>query len=99
MFYASGEYGDKPHHIAASIKNGSVILDIDFGDGPIVSVLGREVYKNYWNNLTIFHNGLEVLVSLNDEVKLLDAPGRLHHLYIDPEIYIGGGPELSKKKG
>ncbi|KAK6631049.1 hypothetical protein RUM44_003221 [Polyplax serrata] len=99
LFYASGEYEDKSHHIAASIKNGFVVLDIDFGDGAIVSTLGNGVNKNYWNNLTIFHKEQEVLVSLNEEVKLLDAPGSLHHLYIDPEIYIGGGPELAKKKG
>lgn len=76
-----------------------MVLDIDFGDGAVISTLGNNVNKNYWNNLTIFHKGQEVLVSLNDEVKLLDAPGTLHHLYIDPEIYIGGGPELAKKNG
>lgn len=99
LFYASGEFGGKKHHIAASIKNGTVVLDIDFGDGPIVSTLGRDVNRNHWNNLTIFHNEQEVLVSLNDEAKLLDAPGNLYHLYIDPEIYIGGGPELANKEG
>ncbi|KAL0270939.1 UNVERIFIED_CONTAM: hypothetical protein PYX00_008205 [Menopon gallinae] len=99
LFYASGEFGSKKHHIAASIKNGTVVLDIDFGDGAIVTTLGRDVNRNHWNNLTIFHNEQEVLVSLNDEAKLLDAPGNLYHLYIDPEIYIGGGPELAKKEG
>lgn len=99
LFYASGEFENKPHHIAASIKNGSVYLDIDFGDGAIITTLGTGVNSNYWNNLTIFHNKQEVYVSLNDEAKLLDAPGELYHLYIDPEIYIGGGPELSSKKG
>jgi len=36
---------------------------------------------------------------LNGDAKILDAPGDLHHIYIDPEIYIGGGPELGKKIG
>lgn len=102
LFYASGEYANKPHHIAASIKNGSVILDIDFGDGPVIATLGSNVNSNRWNNLTIFHNGQEVWAFLDGDgttAKVLDAPGNLHHLYIDPEIYIGGGPELAKKTG
>lgn len=61
--------------------------------------MGSSVNSNHWNNLTISHNEKEILVILNDEAKLLDAPGELIHLYIDPEIYIGGGPELAKKNG
>lgn len=65
----------------------------------MVTSLGTRVHANHWNNLTILHRGPEILVSLNYEAKLLDAPGDHHHIYIDPEIYIGGGPELGKKKG
>lgn len=76
-----------------------MVLDIDFGDGPVITNLGTRVNYNNWNNLTILHRGPEILVSLNHEAKILDAPGDHHNIYIDPEIYIGGGPELGKKKG
>lgn len=54
---------------------------------------------NYWNNLTIFHNVSMVFISLNEEVKMLEVPGENYNMIIDPEIYIGGGPELNKKQG
>lgn len=55
--------------------------------------------SNSWNNLTIFHNGSQVFVGLNEDVKLFEIPGVNSYMIIDPEIYIGGGPELQKKKG
>lgn len=72
---------------------------MDFGDGPLSCYVGYQVNSNHWNNLTIFHNYKVVQVSLDQEVKTFEIPGSSHHLYIDPEIYIGGGPELNKKKG
>jgi len=62
-------------------------------------MLGDYVTSDHWNNLTIFHNGSLVFVSLDDEVKVLEVPGEYYNMIIDPEIYIGGGPELQKKKG
>lgn len=62
-------------------------------------MLGDYVTSDHWNNLTIFHNGSLVFVSLDEEVKVLEVPGENYNMIIDPEIYIGGGPELHKKKG
>ncbi|XP_075225876.1 axotactin isoform X2 [Lycorma delicatula] len=98
LFYASGE-SPNHHHIAVSLVNGSVVVDVDLGGGKIVSKLGENVTSNDWHNLTILHKYDELFLSLDDDAKLLDVIGSQHHLYIDPEIYIGGGPELSKKKG
>lgn len=72
---------------------------MDFGDGPIQCYIGYQVNSNHWNNLTIYHHYNTVRISLDEEVILFDIPGQSHHLYIDPEIYIGGGPELHKRKG
>ncbi|XP_071631062.1 axotactin isoform X1 [Temnothorax longispinosus] len=100
LFYASGEIDDTPHYIAASIINGSVHVELDFGHNSKISTkLGDYVTSDHWNNLIIFHNGSSVFVSLDDEVKVLEVPGENWNMIIDPEIYIGGGPELHKKKG
>lgn len=100
MFYASGEIDETAHYVAASIVNKSVHVVLNFGhDSKISTVLGEHVTSNHWNNLTIFHNGSLVFVSLNYEVKVLEVPGENYNMIIDPEIYIGGGPELHRKKG
>ncbi|XP_023288585.1 uncharacterized protein LOC105702087 isoform X3 [Orussus abietinus] len=100
LFYASGEIDGTAHYVAAYILNGSVHVELDFGhESKVGAVLGDHVTSNYWNNLTIFHNGSLVFVSLNDEVKVLEVPGENDYMIIDPEIYIGGGPELHKREG
>ncbi|XP_023314023.1 uncharacterized protein LOC106648034 isoform X2 [Trichogramma pretiosum] len=100
LFYASGEIDGTAHYVAASIVNGSVAVELDFGhNAKLSTTLGHHVTMNYWNNLTIFHNVSVVYVSLNGDVKILDVPGDNFNMYIDPEIYIGGGPELHKKQG
>ncbi|KAK0082695.1 hypothetical protein PV325_009995 [Microctonus aethiopoides] len=100
LFYASGEIDGTPHYIAASIIKRQVHVQLDFGHNSRIStVLGDYVSSNHWNNLTIFHNGSQVYVSLDYEAKLLEIPGDNYFMIIDPEIYIGGGPELHKKKG
>lgn len=100
LFYASGEIDGTLHYVAASIINGSVYVELDFGhNSKISTMLGDYVTSDHWNNLTIFHNGSLVFVSLDEEVKVLEVPGENYNMIIDPEIYIGGGPELHKKKG
>ncbi|XP_012223178.1 axotactin isoform X2 [Linepithema humile] len=100
LFYASGEIDGTPHYVAACIINGSVYVELDFGhNSKISTMLGDYVTSDHWNNLTIFHNGSLVFVSLDDDVKVLEIPGENYNMIIDPEIYIGGGPELQKKKG
>ena len=98
LFHASGGDQGIDHYIGASIHNKSVYVEIDFGDDPMSIVLGQNANLNEWNNLTIFHENDKVHVSLNDERVSLNISGN-SLLYIDPEIYIGGGPELRKKKG
>ncbi|XP_065086426.1 axotactin isoform X2 [Ochlerotatus camptorhynchus] len=98
LFYASGE-SLKPQYIAASIKNHSAYIEMDFGDGVMAAVLGQDLTKHYWHNLTIFHQSNQVLAILDDQMQILDVRGDIHNLLFDPEIYFGGGPNLSKRKG
>lgn len=98
LFYASGE-SLKHQYIAASIKNHSLNIEMDFGEGVISIVLGDELTGNYWHNLTIFHDVKVVKVVLDDQMKIIDIPGNIRNLLFDPEIYFGGGPDLHKKKG
>ncbi|KRT78663.1 EGF domain-containing protein, partial [Oryctes borbonicus] len=98
LFYASGGEQDIDHYIAASIHNKSVYVDIDFGKEPMSVVLGRYADLKEWNNLTIYHEYDQIHISLNKEKRILNITGN-SLLYIDPEIYIAGGPELRKKKG
>lgn len=98
LFYASGEHV-KHQYVAASIKNHSVYIEMDFGHGQMAATLGNAVTSHYWHNLTIFHNRKTVTVVLDEEVKVLEIPGGIKNLLFDPEIYFGGGPDLHKKKG
>ncbi|XP_017768097.1 PREDICTED: uncharacterized protein LOC108556443 [Nicrophorus vespilloides] len=98
LFYAAGGEEGIDHYIAASIYNNSVYIEIDFGDEPINTILGKSNNFTEWNNLTIFHEHERIHLVLNDELVTINI-SRNPLLYIDPEIYIGGGPELQKKKG
>jgi hypothetical protein len=98
LFYASGE-PYQHHYIAVSLLNDTVHVEIDFGDGMVSTRIGQGLISNYWNNFTIAHHQSVISVHLNHESEELELPGPNYHLYIDPEIYIGGGPELQKKKG
>lgn len=100
LLYAAGGEQGLDHYIAASIYNNSVFVEFNFGDDPLLIVLGQvSDFKLYqWNNLTIFHENDKIHLILNDEKVTLNITG-IPLLYIDPEIYIGGGPELQKKIG
>ncbi|XP_055612368.1 axotactin isoform X2 [Uranotaenia lowii] len=98
LFYASGE-SLKPQYIAASIKNHSVYIETDFGDGVMTATLGQDLTKHYWHNLTIFHDHNQITAILDDHMKIMEIPGEVYNLLFDPEIYFGGGPNLSKRKG
>lgn len=71
---------------------------MNFGEGLLQADLGNNVTNNEWKNLTIHHDHDKVHLILNDETVSLNISGN-NLLYIDPEIYIGGGPELKKIKG
>lgn len=98
LFYASGE-SLKLQYIAVSIKNHSLYVELDFGDGHQTATLGDELTSHYWHNLTIHHERNVVRIVLDDQMKILELPGPTVRLLFDPEIYFGGGPELHKKKG
>ncbi|CAH0547877.1 unnamed protein product [Brassicogethes aeneus] len=101
LFYAAGGEGGIDHYIAASIFNNSLHVEVDFGQNdPATTVLGQDPgFKlDEWNNLTIYHSKDKVHLILNEEVVTLNISGSAL-VYIDPEIYIGGGPELKKKTG
>ncbi|XP_023715268.1 EGF and laminin G domain-containing protein isoform X5 [Cryptotermes secundus] len=98
LFYASGEPYLR-HYIAVSLLNDTLHVEIDFGDGAVSTTIGKGLLSNYWNNFTIAHHKNVISVHLNYDSEELELPGPNYHLYIDPEIYIGGGPELHKKKG
>ncbi|XP_030373394.1 uncharacterized protein LOC115623264 [Scaptodrosophila lebanonensis] len=99
LFYASGE-SLKHQYIAASIKNQSIYVELDFGDNVMSTVLTDELTRGYWHNLTILHEQRSVTIILDHQMKMLDLPATASaNLLFDPEIYFGGGPELHKKKG
>lgn len=98
LLYAAGGEQDIDHHIAASIKDNSVHVKINLGLESIYKVLGQtsDFKLHQWNNLTIYHNNDKIHLILNEEVVTVNVSNN-SFLYIDPEIYIGGGPELRKK--
>ncbi|XP_057659616.1 axotactin isoform X2 [Diorhabda carinulata] len=100
LLFAAGGVQNLNHYIAASIFNKTVFVEVNFGEYPLLTVLGQvPEFKLYqWNNLTIFHEYNRIHLILNEEKVTLNVTG-IPLLYIDPEIYIGGGPELQKKPG
>lgn len=98
LFYASGGDQGSDHYIAASIYNNSIYIELKFGEDPINVTLGKDADLTKWNNLTIFHEYERVHLILNEDKISLNISGN-SLLYIDPEIYVGGGPELQKKRG
>ncbi|XP_075160242.1 axotactin isoform X2 [Haematobia irritans] len=99
LFYASGE-SLKHQYIAAAIKNQSIYVEMDFGDNVMSTILTDELTRNYWHNLTIYHEQRTVRIILDDQMKILEVPATVsRNLLFDPEIYFGGGPDLHKKKG
>ncbi|KAF4514080.1 UNVERIFIED_CONTAM: hypothetical protein B566_EDAN018930, partial [Ephemera danica] len=81
--------------------NNSVHVDMDFGSGPLVFMLGDMfgVTDNHWHNLTLSHRGAKVTAILDAELRELDVPDNHHHLYLDPEICVGGGHNMKQRKG
>ncbi|XP_014243197.1 contactin-associated protein like 5-1 isoform X3 [Cimex lectularius] len=101
LFYASGEniYPPYRHYIGISLLNSTIIVDIDLGYGAVVKRMGSHLTDNKWHNLTLLHVNSTVTIYLDDTVAEMKLPGSNRHLYIDPEINIGGGTELNKNKG
>jgi hypothetical protein len=96
LFYASGET-IKPQYIAASLKNNTTYIEMDFGDGPFNCTLGNnDLAAYYWHNLTIYHDHKTVKIILDDQMRIFEGA---KNLLFDPEIYFGGGPDLNKKRG
>ncbi|KAB0796088.1 hypothetical protein PPYR_10149 [Photinus pyralis] len=98
LFYAAGGDQGINHYIAASVYNNSVYVNMDFGNEPLSAVLGQDANLKDWNNFTIYHSYNKVILALNHERIVINITEN-SFLYIDPEIYIAGGPELKKKKG
>lgn len=98
LFYAAGEI-PYHNHIAASIYNQSVYIDINFGDGdPIKTQFNKRVTNGKWHTLTIFHNGKNVTIQLDHHSESHELTGSHHHLYVDPDVYVGGGGPILKKR-
>ncbi|CAL8122090.1 unnamed protein product [Orchesella dallaii] len=99
LFYASGEI-PKHNHVAVSIINGSVYVDIDFGnDDPISRHLKGRVTDSRMHILTIIHQGKNVTIQLDNKIEQHVLTGPNFHLHINPDVYIGGGgPTLKNRK-
>lgn len=101
LFYASGET-PRHNHVAVSIVNGSVYVDVDFGNGEddVMTLVMGKVTDSQVHQLTILHQGKNVTVQLDGQIEKHVLSGPNYHLYINPDVYIGGGgPSLKNRKG
>ena len=97
MFYASGE-SLKQQYIAASLKNHTVYVEMDFGDNIMSAKLGDKLTRHDWHNLTIYHDHRTINVILDHQMKIMEIPASTtSKLLFDPEIYFGGSPDPYKK--
>ena len=102
LFYAAGEI-PYHNHIAASIQNHVLQVSLDFGDvniQPISVEMGDRITDGDWHVLTIDHQESKVSINLDGYEQTFEIKGNNQHLYIDPDIYIGGGgPRLKNRQG
>ncbi|XP_021943509.1 contactin-associated protein-like 5 isoform X2 [Folsomia candida] len=91
LFYAAGEIPFH-NHVAVSVFNNSLLVDIDFGDDePIVVKFTTRVTDGKWHTLTILHEEIDIAVHLDKTVQKFTLTGPNRYLYIDPDVYLGGG--------
>ena len=76
-------------------------VDIKFSEkGAIAAHIGSSLTDGHWHILTIQHDGRIVTIKLDNHEKQVEVEGDNYHLYIDPDIHIGGGgPILKNRKG
>ncbi|GLG99772.1 Neurexin-4 [Gryllus bimaculatus] len=97
LFYASGEPGQ--HYIAVSLLNSTIYVRLKIGENVVNTSIGVYTAANHWHNFTLAHYGNSIDLHYDNEKKTIELQGDNNFLYIDPEIYFGGGPELEKKEG
>ncbi|XP_065333627.1 axotactin isoform X4 [Cloeon dipterum] len=99
LFYASGE-SHKHHHLSISIMNDSVVIELDLGSSPIKVRMGEKysVTRGHWHNVTVVQKGAKVKFTLDHEMIEEEVPGDHHHLYLDPEICLGGGSRPNSRQ-
>ncbi|XP_064626550.1 axotactin-like isoform X2 [Lineus longissimus] len=97
-FHANGIllYGGNPYpihnHIAVSLYNGTIYVSVAFGDSEVSAYVGRNLNDDQWHNLSIIHQEKDISVRLDlIPPSLLKARGKLHHLYLNPTVFVGGG--------
>lgn len=75
-----------------SVFNNSLSIDINFGDGePILAEFRKPVTDGNWHTLTIFHDRRNITIYLDEEKFKYTLTGPNTFLYIDPDVYFGGG--------
>jgi Laminin G domain len=56
------------------------------------------VMRGHWHNVTVVQKGAHVKFILDHEEVEQEVPGNHHHLYLDPEICLGGGPRPNNRQ-
>jgi hypothetical protein len=107
VFYAAGEI-PYHNHIGVTLINRKLTISLDFGNttegevtsAPITTEMGEELTDGTWHVLTIYHQRKVVTVTLDGKERNFEVPGNQYYLYIDPDIYVGGGgPRLQNRQG
>lgn len=90
LFYAGGTFPYENHVAVTLLSNGSLYVEVDFGDGPHGVNLGEELTTGTWNNFTLVHEGNILQFILNGKMLEMDVQGSRHYLRFDPHIFVGG---------
>lgn len=90
LFYAGGTFPYENHIAVTLLANGSLYVDVDFGDGPHGVCLGQELTTGAWNNFTLIHEGNSLEFILNGRSLKRMVEGPRHYLRFDPHIFVGG---------
>ncbi|KAL5016977.1 hypothetical protein ScPMuIL_006566 [Solemya velum] len=98
LIYAVG--GTPYHsHVTASVHNSVVKVSLAIGEEDIDVTMGIKVDDTSWHNLTIYQDGTNVQMQLDNTVKRKRIRGGRRFLSLDPKIFFGGGDNFVVTRG
>lgn len=102
----SFQYQANNNYLAVSLSNGSIVVEVSFGDQPVLisSLLYDKLQDKHtnlsrladgnWHNVTFTHHNKQISLYLDEHSVSYTILGKNNHIYFDPSIYVGGVPSF-----
>ncbi|KAK3852254.1 hypothetical protein Pcinc_041148, partial [Petrolisthes cinctipes] len=91
----------EPQYLAVTLTaSNTIYVEANFGSGAVSDEVGRDLNHMTWNTLTLVHQHNTIQIYLNSALEsTLVVPGDIRYLHLDPDIYIGNAPNLTRYCG